>query len=518
MRRPAACTACVRRLRIDAVLEPTRIQVRSVLIAPQMAHHRLRRVAQEPMTLDNARPLLETKFYLPKRRGVVARPRLNERLCRGVESKLVLVSAPAGFGKTTLLAEWLAAAPADGRSVAWLSLDPSDNQPTSFWAYVIAALQIAAPGVGASALSQLHDPQPPAIETVLATLINELSTVPSDVVLVLNDYHFVDAPDVQGGMAFLLEHLPPQVHLVIATRADPALPLAGLRGRGELVEIRAADLRFTPDEAAAYLNESMGLDLGAERRRRPRGADRRVDRRPPAGSALDPGTRRRRRLHRRLCRRRPLHRRLPRRRSPAPSDRGGPELPAAHLDPGPADAARSAMPSPAGRAARPCWRRSIAGTCSWSRLTTAAGGIATTSSSPTCCGRAWWMSSPTACLSFTGARATGTSRTATDPRPSATRWRPMTGSARRTLWSSHSQRCARHRQEAALLAWLRALPDEVVRRRPVLSVGYAWALVASGDFGDAEGHLQDAERWRGRWPTCRTDPIPVGRGRRREPR
>ena len=220
--------------------------------------------ARDVTTLDNAGPLLETKLYVPRlRRGLVARPRLSERLSRGAESKLTLVSAPAGFGKTTLLAEWLAAAPADERSAAWLSLDPGDNEPASFWTYLIAALQTVAPGVGASALSLLQAPQPPPIETVLATLLNELGAVPNDVVLVLDDYHVIDARDIQDGMAFLLEHLPPQMHLVIATRADPALPLARLRARGELVEIRAADLRFTPDEAAAYLNEVMGLDLGA---------------------------------------------------------------------------------------------------------------------------------------------------------------------------------------------------------------------------------------------------------------
>jgi LuxR family maltose regulon positive regulatory protein len=215
-------------------------------------------------TLDNAGPLLETKFYVPKlRRGVVARPRLSERLSRGAESKLTLISAPAGFGKTTLLAEWLAAAPAGRQSVAWLSLDLADNQPVTFWTYLITALQTVVPGIGASALSLLQEPQPPPIETVLAPLLNELGAMSNDIVLVLDDDHVVDAHDIQGGMAFLLEHLPPQVHLVIATRADPALPLARLRGRGELVEIRAADLRFTPDEAAAYLNEVMGLDLTA---------------------------------------------------------------------------------------------------------------------------------------------------------------------------------------------------------------------------------------------------------------
>ena len=215
-------------------------------------------------TPDNVGSLLATKFHVPRlRRGVVARPRLSERLSRGAESKLTLISAPAGFGKTTLLAAWLAAAPAGRQSVAWLSLDGADNHPVSFWTYLITALQTVAPGIGASALSLLQEPQPPAIETVLASLLNELNALSTDIVLVLDDEHLVDARDIHGGMAFFLEHLPPRIHLVIATRADPALPLARLRGRGELVEIRAADLRFTPDEAAAYLNEVMGLDLAA---------------------------------------------------------------------------------------------------------------------------------------------------------------------------------------------------------------------------------------------------------------
>jgi LuxR family maltose regulon positive regulatory protein len=211
-----------------------------------------------------AGPLLETKLHVPRgRRGLVARPRLIERLSRGAESALTLVSAPAGFGKTTLLTEWLADTPADGRSAAWLSLDQPDNDPARFWKYLIAALETAAPAVGAGALSLLRSPQEP-IEAVLATLLNDLSALSNDVVLVLDDYHVIDARDVQDGMAFLLEHLPPQMHLVIAGRADPALPLSRLRGRGELVEIRAADLRFTPDEAAAYLNEVMGLVLTAQ--------------------------------------------------------------------------------------------------------------------------------------------------------------------------------------------------------------------------------------------------------------
>jgi LuxR family maltose regulon positive regulatory protein len=211
-------------------------------------------------TLDNAGPLLATKLAVPRwRRGLVARPRLSERLNLGAEAKLTLVSAPAGFGKTTLLAAWLTAAPATDRAAAWLSLDRGDNQPAAFWTYLIAALQTAVPGVGASAHSLLQAPRPPPIETVLATLLNELSALTNDVVLVLDDYHVVDARDVQEGMGFLLERLPPRVHLVLATRADPALPLARLRARGELVELRAADLRFTPVEAATFLRDSMGV-------------------------------------------------------------------------------------------------------------------------------------------------------------------------------------------------------------------------------------------------------------------
>ena len=212
-------------------------------------------------------PLLATKLYVPgPRRGLVPRPRLSERLDRGAASKLMLVSAPAGFGKTTLLTEWLAAGPgtpADPRSVAWLSLDRSDNDPASFWACVIAALRTVASGVGESALAHLHAPQRPPIETVLTALLNDLGVIAVGIVLVLDDYHVIDAREVQDGMAFLLDHLPPCLHMVIAGRADPALPLARLRARGELAEIRAAELRFTPDEAAGYLNGMMGLQLEA---------------------------------------------------------------------------------------------------------------------------------------------------------------------------------------------------------------------------------------------------------------
>ena len=181
-------------------------------------------------------PLLQTKFFVPRsHRGLVPRPRLTERLDRGAASTLMIVSAPAGFGKTTLLAEWLAARSASPNCegvAAWLSLDPADNDPATFWTYVVAALQTVAPGVGEDTLTLLHAPQPPPIESVLTTLLNDLGALASDIVLVLDDYHVIDAHEVQDGMVFLLDHLPPQLHLVIAGRADPsaaAAPAAGPR-------------------------------------------------------------------------------------------------------------------------------------------------------------------------------------------------------------------------------------------------------------------------------------------------
>ncbi|MEV6415439.1 LuxR C-terminal-related transcriptional regulator [Kribbella sp. NPDC051718] len=202
--------------------------------------------------------LLEGKFRLPRRRrGVVERGRLGERLAAA--TGLALVSAPAGFGKTTLLTEWLAA---DGRKAAWLSLDERDNDAASYWSYLVAALQTAVPEVGATAVSLLQSNQPP-IEAVLSALLNDLGTIEYDVVLVLDDYHVIEAREIHDGMTFLVEHLPPQIRVVIASRADPALPLARMRARGELVEIRSAELRFTADEVAEYLNTVMGLTLTA---------------------------------------------------------------------------------------------------------------------------------------------------------------------------------------------------------------------------------------------------------------
>jgi LuxR family maltose regulon positive regulatory protein len=207
-------------------------------------------------------PLLETKLFVPRHRGpLVARPRLAERLQR--LATLTLVSAPPGFGKSTLLAFELARQTDPQRQVAWLSLDANDNTPTAFWTYLIAALQKVASDVGERALALL-ELNPPPLDTVPAALINDLATLAGNLVVVLDDYHVVDNRDIHAGVSLLVDHLPPQVSLVIASRADPPFPLARLRARGELLEIRAADLQFTPDEALAYLNEVMHLDLTSQ--------------------------------------------------------------------------------------------------------------------------------------------------------------------------------------------------------------------------------------------------------------
>ncbi len=194
---------------------------------------------------------------------MVPRPRLIERLNEGLPAghKLTLISAPAGFGKTTLVSEWVAGCE---RPAAWLSLDEGDNDPARFLTYLVAALQTIAANIGEGMLGALQSPQPPPTESILTALLNEITTIPDNFVLVLDDYHVLDAKPVDNALTFLLEHLPPQMHLVIATREDPHLPLARLRARGQLTELRAADLRFTPAEAAGFLNQVMALNLSAE--------------------------------------------------------------------------------------------------------------------------------------------------------------------------------------------------------------------------------------------------------------
>ena len=231
-------------------------------------------------------PLLQTKLHIPPiRREVVSRPRLVERLNEGLGRKLTLISAPAGFGKTTLVSEWAShfrlgigdwgfGSPEDesiqnrksqiANRVAWLSLDEGDGDLTRFLAYLIAALRTVGTDMGTGALSVLQSPQSPPVEAVLTSLINEVATIPDRMVLVLDDYHLIEAQEIHDAVGFLLKRMPLQMHVVIASREDPPLPLARLRARGQLTELRATDLRFSSSEAAEFLNQAMGLDLSAE--------------------------------------------------------------------------------------------------------------------------------------------------------------------------------------------------------------------------------------------------------------
>ena len=250
-------------------------------------------MAIQPLVGAQDVPLLRTKLYIPPfRHEQVRRPCLLERLDAGLRRRLTLVSAPAGFGKTTLVSEWIGSKEADLRSVgvgsrgdgayalptpysllhtpsfAWLSLDESDNDPTRFLIYLIAAVQTVEPNIGKGVLGALESPQPPPVEVVLTVLINETAALPNRMILVLDDYHLIEAQPIHDALTFLLRHLPPPLsgglHLVVITREDPPLPLARLRARGQLTELRATDLRFTFSEAAEFLNQVMGLDLSAE--------------------------------------------------------------------------------------------------------------------------------------------------------------------------------------------------------------------------------------------------------------
>jgi LuxR family maltose regulon positive regulatory protein len=213
-------------------------------------------------------PLLTTKLHIPPvrpRDRVVSRPRLIRRLNQGLERKLVLISAPAGFGKTTLASEWVRdiGETTPPISTAWLSLDEDDNDLARFLSYLVAALRTVDAGTGKGVLSQLQVAQPESTpaEEALTVLINDIAAIPGRMVLVLDDYHLIEARVIHDALTFLLQHLPPQMHLVVATREDPLLPLARLRARGQLTELRAAALRFTLAEAAEFLNRVMGLDL-----------------------------------------------------------------------------------------------------------------------------------------------------------------------------------------------------------------------------------------------------------------
>ena len=207
--------------------------------------------------------LVTTKLRVPRTRpSLVARPRLCQALDRDAGRRLTLVSAPAGFGKTTLLAEWLQARSQQG-PVAWVSLDGSDNDPARFLSYLVTALRTVEEAIGDGILASLGSPEPPPVEVVVGALVNELAGVDQEITIVLDDYHLIDSKPVHQAVSFLLEHPPESVHLVVSGRTDPPLPLARLRARGQLAELGAADLRFTTQEATAFLNDAMGLALSA---------------------------------------------------------------------------------------------------------------------------------------------------------------------------------------------------------------------------------------------------------------
>ncbi len=391
--------------------------------------------------------LLETKFYVPRpRHGLVSRLRLSERLDRGTASRLMLVSAPAGFGKTTLLTEWLAAgpaAPADKRLAAWLSLDMGDNDPASFWAYVIAALRTVASGIGESALALLRAPQPPPVEAVLTALLNDLAAIAGDIVLVLDDYHVIDTPAVQDGMAFLVDHLPPGLHVVIASRADPALQLAALsmQGRDDVADFIAdfaGDDRYVVD----YLAEEVLA----------RQTDR-VQAFLQQTSILG-------RLSGPLC--------------DAVTGQGGGKAMLEALDRGnlflvPLDDRRR-------------WYRyhHLFADVLQARLLDEQ-----PAQVPDLHRRAsaWYERSGEQSLAIGHALAAADFGRAAD------------------LVELAIPAMARARQEATVRGWLEMIPDELVRVRPVLSVGFAGALLTGGELEGIEGRLRDAECGpRGRTP------------------
>jgi LuxR family maltose regulon positive regulatory protein len=206
-------------------------------------------------------PILATKLYIPQARTkLVRRGRLVKLLDQGLHRKLTLVSAPAGFGKTTVVSEWVADC---GQATAWLSLDEGDNDPIRFLTYFVAALQTITPTIGEGVLATLQSTQVP-IEPILTVLLNEIATLSDNFLFVLDDYHLIDTKIIDNVLNFVLEHLPLQMHLVIASREDPNLPLARLRARSQLTELRVSDLRFASDEAAEFLNQLMGLELSSE--------------------------------------------------------------------------------------------------------------------------------------------------------------------------------------------------------------------------------------------------------------
>jgi LuxR family transcriptional regulator, maltose regulon positive regulatory protein len=234
-------------------------ETRVDLPSPMAAHQK------HPVQSQCVDQLLATKFFIPvSSHALVPRPRLSTLLDEGLQRSLTVVSAPAGFGKTTLLSSWVEALPKDAARVAWVSLDEQDNDPVRFWMYVLTALDRLQPGMCAEFVAYLRTQQAPSIQYLLTALINRLAEHPERRLLVLDDLHLVTEQTIHASLTYLLEHLPPQLRIILASRSDPPLPLARLRARGQLLEIRAEQLRATNDEAAVFLREVMGVQLSEQ--------------------------------------------------------------------------------------------------------------------------------------------------------------------------------------------------------------------------------------------------------------
>ncbi len=452
-------------------------------------------------------PVLASKLFVPPPRpNAVLRAGLIARLNQGLHRKLTLISAPAGFGKTSLISAWISGC---GRPAGWLSLDDADNDPARFMAYLVAALQIVAPTISADVVALLQSPQPPPIDALLPLLLNELSTLPQPAILVLDDYHVLDSRPIDQALAFLVEHLPPQLHLVITTREDPPLPLARLRARGQLTELRAADLRFTRAEAGAFLTEAMGLSLSAHDiatlEARTEGwiaglqlaalslqgredipafmqafagdhryildylVDEVLQRQPETVRSFLLQTSILERLHGKLC-------------DAVLAIRNAHQI---------ADSGPLTPDSYSQRMLEQLYRSNFFVVPLDDR-------------------RQWYRYHHLfADVLQAQLRAEQPDLVATlHQRASA--WYEQHGSAadaiRHAMAAQDFARAAgllelavpamrNSRQEAAVLSWLRALPDELIHHRPVLSVAYAWSLLAEGEFHGVEERLCSAERW-----------------------
>ncbi|TLS50983.1 tetratricopeptide repeat protein [Paenibacillus antri] len=437
-------------------------------------------------------PILATKLYIPlPRTNVVLRKRLLDRLNEGLNRKLTLISASAGFGKTTLVGEWAAGC---DRPVAWLSLDAGDNDVTRFFSHLVAALQTVEERMGEGAAHALRTPQPPSYESLMTMLLNDIAAFPRRLALVLDDYHATDDHRIDNALAFLLEHLPPQLHLVIATREDPRLPLSRLRARGQLNELRAADLRFTSEEAAAFLDEGMGLALSA-------GDIAALETRTEGwitGLQLAALSMRGREDVSAFIRAFAGDNRYivdylveeVLQRQPAPIRRF--LLQTSILDRlhGPLCDAVTGMEG------------------SGARLEALERGNFFVV--PLDDRRRWYRYHHLFAEVLAAHLASDPPERIATLHRRASAWHERHGSSadaiRHALAAEDFGRAAdmverawpalrAARQEAAALGWLKALPDELIRRRPVLCVEYAWALLSCGEAAAAEDRLSDAERW-----------------------